>query len=546
MPKQTLRIDSIDGGIALTTFGPKQEGSYDGGYGFEPDFRTSISSRMGGAITPAGYAKFSGNEISTSASVNWIITTPKDASSFVYVYTTDGSFVRYTLSGTTYGTETDLGTPTSGAGNGMAYYNNYIYLATPTNISRYGPLDGAAALVDTVWTGATLGSLTALTDTTYPTFQAGAVLKNPNHAMHVHKDGFLYFCDVISTSFATTALQGRGCLHRISTNKVTAEGDTNNGSAYNVLTLPFGWVPTDIESYGNDLAILAMPGTNLSSLTLQRGNSALFLWDTFSSIPYKQISLPDPIASSLQNVNGNLYVFSGNTTQGTRVSVYSGGEGVEQVALLSDSMTPMAGAVDAIGDKVYFGGYISYPAPIMTQQACVYSLGSKTGELPRYALHAPAVTTLGSTAPVTTAVKMTFMDNLVRPSALFAFADSATSGICSFKTGNTQAAAFRQRWEIGRPFSVSALRIGMDQAVSSGVIITPSLLVDNNTTTQILTTLNNTNFPSKTVVAYKRPEIASVGQENLTLNLAFTGTVASSVVFPIEIDIDTFDVMKTG
>ena len=544
--KKTLTISDISGGLALTTFGPAQESSYDGGYGFDPDYRSAISSKPGGAITPAGYSKFSSTEIDTAASVNWIITTPKDASSFVYVYTTDGSFVRYTLSGTTYGTETDLGTPTSGAGNGMAYYNNYIYLATPTNISRYGPLNNSPSLTNTVWTGATLGSLTALTDTTYPTFQAGAVLKNPNHAMHVHKDGFLYFCDVISTSFATTALQGRGCLHRISTNKTTDEGDTNNGSAYNVLTLPFGWVPTDIESYGNDLAVLAMPGTGLSSLPLQRGNSALFLWDTFSTIPYKQITLPDPLASSLQNVNGKLYVFSGNTVQGTRVSVYDGGEGVTQVALLSDSMTPMAGAVDAIGDKVYFGGFVSYPAPIMTQQACVYSLGSKNGELSSSALHAPAVTTLGSTAPATTAVKMTFMDNLVRPSVLFAFADSATSGICSFKTGNTQAANFRQRWEIGKPFSVRSLRISLDQAITSGVIITASLLVDNNSTTQTLTTINNTNFSGKTTIAFKRPELTINGIENLTLNLSFQGTVAASVVFPIEIELDVYDVAKTA
>lgn len=544
--KKTLTITDISGGLALTTFGPAQENSYDGGYGFDPDYRTAISSKPGGAITPAGYAKFSGNEIATSASVNWITTTPKDSSSFVYVYTTDGSFVRYTLSGTTYGTETDLGTPTSGAGNGMAYYNNYLYLATPTDISRYGPLDGAASLVNTVWTGATLGSLTALSDTTYPTFAAGAVLKNPNHAMHVHKDGFLYFCDVISASFATTALQGRGCLHRISTNKTTNEGDTNNGSAYNVLTLPPGWIPVDIESYGNDLAIIAMPGTNLTALTLQRGTSALFLWDTFSSIPYKQVTLPDPIASALQNVNGNLYVFSGNTVQGTRVSVYSGGEGVDQVVLLSDSMTPMAGAVDALGDKVYFGGFNSYPAPVLTQQACVYSLGSKNNELSRSALHSPAVTTLGSTAPVTTAVKMTFMGNMIRPSVLFAFADSADSGICSFKTSNTQAASFRQRWEIGKPFSVRSLRISLDQAVSSGVIITPTLLVDNNSSSQILTTINNTNFSGKTTIAFKRPEITLNGIENLTLQLAFTGTVAASVVFPIEIELDVYDVAKTA
>lgn len=548
MPKQTLRIENIEGGRALTTYGPKQKNAYDGAYGIEPDFRSNVSSKTGGALTPAAYAKFSANNLSDAVSVNWLTTTPKDSTSYLYGYASDGTFLRYTYSAPSYGSEIALTTPTSGAGNGMAYYNNYLYLATPTDIARYGPMDGTPSLTQTVWTGATLGSQTALSNTVYPTFTAGAVLKNPNHAMHVHKDGFLYFCDVISSTYATTSVRGKGVIHRISTKSDgTTEGISDNGSAYDVLELPFGWYPVDIESYGNDLAVLAMPATNLTSLTIQRGNSALFLWDTFASIPYKQITLPDPVASAIQNVNGSLHIWSGNTVQGTRVSVYEGGEGVRQIALLSDSMTPMAGAVDSLGDKSYFGGYVSYPTNgVLNQLACVYSIGSKLNELPRGSLHVPAATSLGNLAPVTTAVKMVLMDNLPRPTPVFAYADSSSSGILNFKTGNTQISNFRQRWEIGRPFSVISVRLALDQAVSSGVIITPTLLADNNSSSQTLTTLNNTNFPDKTTIAYKRPEITLTGSENLTLQLVWTGTVAASVIFPVEVDIDIFDVVKTA
>lgn len=547
MPKQTLKIESIEGGLQLTTFGPQQKNSYDGAFGIDPDFRSAISTRTGGAITPAAYAKFSGAGLATDSFVQWITTTPKDSSSYVYTYATGGEFLRYTYSGTSFGTETALTEPTSGAGNGMAYYNNDLYLATPTDIARYGPLNNSPSLTQTVWTGATLGSQTALNNTTFPTFNnAGAVVSMPNHAMHVHTDGFLYVCDVISTAYATTALEGKGVLHRISTSKTTDEGDTNNGSAYNVLELPFGWYPVAIESWGTDLAILAMPGTNLTAMTITRGNSVLFLWDTFAAIPYKQITLPDPVASAIKNVNGRLVIWSGNTTQGVRISTFSGGEGVDQLALLPDSMVPSQGNVDSYGDKAFFGGFVSYPAPILTQQACVYSIDSKLSELPHSAIHVPAVTSNGSASPIATSTKLVLMDNMVRPTPVFAYADSATSGIANYKTSNTQFAYFRKRWEIGRPFSVISVRTAFDQAVSSGVEMTPTLLVDNNTTTTILSAANNTTQSGKTVVAWKRPEVAVVGQENLTLQLAFTGTVAASVVFPVEVDIDVFDVVKSG
>lgn len=547
MPTKKLTIDGIEGGLSLTTYGPSQKNSYDGAFGIDPDFRSAISSKTGGAITPAAYAKFSGAGLATSSYPAWIMTTPKDSSSYVYVYATGGEFLRYTYAAPSYGTETALTTPTSGAGNGMAYYNNYIYLATPTDIARYGPLNNSPSLTQTVWTGATLGSQTALNNTTFPTFNnAGATVSMPNHAMHVHTDGFLYVCDVISTAYATTALEGKGVLHRISTSKTTDEGDTNNGSAYNVLELPFGWYPVAIESWGTDLAILAMPGTNLTAMTLSRGNSVLFLWDTFASIPYKQITLPDPIASAIKNVNGQLFIWSGNTTQGVRISTYNGGEGVTQRALLADSITPAQGNVGSYGDKAFFGGFVSYPAPILTQQACVYSIDSKISELPHSAIHVPAVTSNGSSQPIATAVGILTMDNMIRPTPVFGYGDSATSGIVNFKTSNTQFSYFRMRWEIGRPFSVRSVRLALDQAITSGVSITPWLLVDNNATDQALTTANNTNNPGEKVITWKRPEIASVGQENLTLQLVFSGTVAASVVFPVEVEIDVFDVVKSG
>lgn len=547
MPKETLRINGIEGGISFTQFGPEQEDSYDGAFGIDPDFRTNVNTKAGGAITPTAYTKFSSSELDSSASVNWLTTTPKDSSAYLYAYASNGDFLRYTYSGTAFGTETALTTPTSGAGNGMAYYNNYIYLATPTNIARYGPLDNSPTLTQTWWTSASClnNAQYVLSNKTYPSFQGGATLVTPNHAMHVHTDGFLYICDVISTSYTDdTTKIGKGVIHRIGTDRTTDEGDTNNGSAYDVLELPFGYYPVAIESWGTDLAIIAMPGTGLSTLTLQRGSAVLFLWDTFSAIPYKQITLPDPVATAIKNVNGRLFIWSGNTASGVRITTFNGGEGVDQLALISESMSPYQGGVDSFGDKAFFGGYTTYPGG--SQLACVYSIDSKISQLPHYAIHVPAFNNEGGTAPVSTAIKMTLMNNMVRPTPTFASAGSSASGIYGFTTGSTQFAQFRKKWEIGRPFSVRSVRLSLDRAVSSGVSITPTLVVDNGNDSQALTSITNTDFSGNRTIAFKRPEIALTGQENLSLNLEFVGTVAASVIFPVEVDIDVFDVIKTG
>lgn len=544
--KKTLTIDGIEGGIALTTFGPEQPHSYDGAFGIDPDFKSNVSNKAGGAITPTAYSKFSSSGLASSSSVNWIMTTPKDATALVYTYASGGEFLRYTYSGTTYGTETALTTPTSGAGNGMAYYNNYLYLATPTDIARYGPLDNSPSLTQTWWTSASCmnNAKYALKDTTYPSFQGGATLKTPNHAMHTHTDGFLYICDVIATTYDVTTKEGKGVIHRISTNKTTDEGDTNNGSAYDVLELPFGWVPVAIESWQTDLAILAIPSTNLSSLTLQRGNSMLFLWDTFAAIPYKQVVLPDPVATAIKNVNGRLVIWSGNTAKGVRISTYSGGEGVNQLALISESMTPYQGGVDSFGDKAFFGGFTTYPGG--SQQACVYSIDSKISQLPHSAVHIPAFNNEGGTAPVTTAVAMLAMDNMTRPTPVFGSAGSSASGLYSFSTSASQFAQFTMKWEIGQPFSVRSLRFALDQVVSSGVSVTPTILTDNSANSQAFTAVTNSTHSGNTVIVIKRPEITITGQENLYLNFQFNGTVAASVVNPVEVVIDTFDVVKTG
>lgn len=528
MPIQPFSVDSVLGGLSPTQY-QVVDGQYLGALGVDPDYPiTSSDVRTSGSLVPTVYEKFSGSNI--TGFPKWISTNAKDTN--VYVYASDGKFVSYNSS---LASETLIGTPTSGAGNGMEYYNNYIYIATPTDISRYGPLDGSPSLTNNVWTGATLGSLTALTNTTYLSLQGTPI---PNHAMHKHGNNFLYFCD-----FAN----GQGFISAIKTRKVTVEGDTNDGSDYNVLDLPFGFYPTDIESFGTDLIISAIQTTDT---TINQGKAALFLWDTTNASFYKgPIFLPDPIVTALLNVNGVINIFSGNAQNGFRISEYSGGDSVRDIAYFEEGTPPLAGAVDAIGNRLLFGTYTSYPA----RSASVFSFGSKNAALPK-ALHNVIYTTSTGATPLASAVRYVQQASNIIPRAVVGWGDVTEYGIDKLSTTATYKSIWRSKvFTVGNPFIIKEIRIPLGKTIAANMSIIPKIYVDDGSTITTLESINSSNFPSSRKAVYKQPEITdssgvnTAGTNNFFIELVWGGTVSLPVLLPIEIFVDVYaDEQRTG
>lgn len=522
MATQRLTIDSILGGISPTQyfFG---EGQYLGAVGVDPDYAlTSSDIRTSGVLVPTVYEEFSSTNI--LGFPKWIITNVKDTNT--YVYASDGKLVSYS-SALTAASEALIGTPTSGAGNGAAYYNNYIYLATPTNISRYGPLNNSPTLANTWWT--VTAGLTALTNTTYPSL-GGTPL--PNHAMHVHGDNFLYFCDFVN---------GQGYINKIKTSKSSDEGDTNNGSAYQSLALPFGFYPTDIESYSTDLIISAIQTTDS---TINQGKSALFLWDTTSTSFYRgPIYLPDPLVTAMINVNGNINIFSGNAQNGFRVSQYVGGDSVRDLVFFEEGNPPFPGAVDAIGNKLIFGTSTTYPATT----ASVFAFGSKSARLPQ-ALHNIIYSTSTGATPVVTALKYVQQASNITPSAIVGWGDAIGYGIDKRSTTATYKSIWRSKmFTVGRKFVVKEIRIPLGKTVAANMSITPKIYVDDGSTITTLSAINNSNFNNIRKAIYKQPEITDSngvntgGLNNFFLELTWSGTSSLPVLLPIEIIVDIYE-----
>ena len=520
-----INIESILGGQSeLRYFGSK--GQFQGSYAIDPDQPAADTGTQ--SLGASGYLRpVPSKEIDNAATLAgapmWMVTNPKDDK--VYVYDATGS--AYTLDPATYTLTalSDGGSLSSSSGNGCAYHKNYIYFFKNTDVARYGPLNGTAAFNGTYWTAGAV-STTATVNTTYPSLvQATKAL--PNHPAHLHPhDGRLYFGDVSGN---------QGMIHYIDTTKTTVEGDTSEASKYNALDLPHGYWPIDIESYNTDIAIALYEGNNDAG-TFQR-RAKLSFWDTTATNFNKiiDVEFPDPIITALKNVNGVLYTFSGQPgALGTRVCRFLGGYSFEQVAYIDDSEPPFPGAVDAILNRVLFGGLVS-AVNGGTKLAGVYGLNSKTGKF-NGIFNVMGATNSAATADITS-LAVVDQDGFNFQIPVIGWTTGSAFGIDrQTSTYDKVNPIFRsQTFRIGAPFKITKIRFPLAQAVAANMTVIPKIFVDEEATSYTLATINNSNYTGSEKNIVQRPENA-VGNHSFFLELKWSGSVLCTMALPITIE----------
>lgn len=353
--------------------------------------------------------------------------------------------------------------------------------------------------------------------------------------MHVHNDGILYFGDYDSGSSNAT-YRGKGLIHYIKTEFSTDEGRADSGSTYGALKLPFGYAPVAIASWGTDLAIAAIPIG--SDSVLVQGKAKIFLWDTIvGNNYYRAIELPDPICSALLNANGNLFIWSGTMNNGVRVSVYTGGYSIKQVAFFEEGNPPSAAAVDALANRIVWGAYTTFP----DNSVSVYSLGYKDANLP-LALHNIVNTT--ATVPATgmvSALKYAQQASFITPRLVVGWRDgSANYGID--KLSNTYGTAFWRslQYKIGQRFKITKIMLPLGTAVGAGMTLAVDIYVDDASSNTTLTTINSTNYPNsdrRVIITDQQVE----GKNNFSLQLKWTGTSLLPVTLPITVEGEYLD-----
>lgn len=531
-----IKIESALGGMTPSThFG--SAGQFRAFLGIDPaqpidDNDTVYSTIASGLLRPVASEKFSGTTI-TSAPL-FIRTNPKDSS----VYVLDAANSAYTVNATltTVTALSDAGHLSSGRGNGMDYYDNYMYFFKNTDVARYGPLDGAPSFNGTYWTG-TLGK-TALTDTTYPTSFLNKI-QLPNRPHCRHSDGRLYFGDVVSN---------QGTLHFIGTTKTTVEGDTNNGSTYNILQFGYGLWPTAITSYGTDLVTALFEG---SSTGLRQKTAKVAFWDTSASSFDKIIwdnDFPDQIITAMKNINGVLYVASGNyQTRGFRVSQYLGGYSSQEIFYSETGEPPLPGAFDGVLNRILMGSHTNVPE----SDGCVYSVGLQKKRLSSGLFNVMRSTGGTSSTSVTAvcfadAVEMGFYTPIIG----WTQAGDGSTGVSHGldKQGTSYSAApslaWSQLFRLGEDFKIKKISIPLEQAVAANMILTPKVYTDGGAgPTYTLQTINNTNYSGERRVTLRSDSASKdiIGRSNFWLELKWTGSALLTVGLPIIIDGETYE-----
>lgn len=534
MPR--ILIQTILGGNSVTT-NFAQATQMRASLGIDPsqpidDLDTKYSTIASGLLRPAASQKFSGSTILNAPL--WIKPNPKNGNIYVY----DAASSAYTIDATltTVTALSDAGT-LSGLGNGEEYYDNYMYFATATDITRYGPLNGSPGFVSNYWTG-TLAK-TALQNTAYPqTFKNRIQL--PNHFLKRTSNGYLWIADVVGNN---------GTLHFIKTTKTSVEGDTDSGSTYNAVTMGYGLWPTALEqANGTDIAVALYEG---SSANLQQARAKVAFWNMTSTNINKIIfcEFPDQIITAMRNVDGVLYAFSGNVNaQGWRLSRYTGSYSFDEVYYSETGEPPLPGAVDGILARVLAGTFTTVPE----SDGVVTSYGLQKSALGKGVFNIMRATGGTSSTSVTS---MCVVDNnemgFMSPIIGWTQAGDGSSGVShgfdkqGTQYNNAPSVFWSQMFRVGQKFKITKIRIPLSQAVAVNMTINATVYVDDGQVNYTgiangLPTIDSNGGYAGLKNIVMRP-ISCTGEHNFWLELRWTGSALLTVGLPILIEYDLID-----
>lgn len=521
-----VKIDSILGGRSpIWHYGGRSQFLHS--IAIDPELPSGSLIKGSGVIMPTRMQNAIGTSGLGSAAPMWI--SSAQTTTGIFVYANSGSV--YTLTGLTIVADQEGGFDKAkttgsdlGTGNGMVYYNDYMYFSTQDDISRMGRLSTTAPVFTNNYWVSTLGQTSLSSSVAYPSTRS---VTYPSHVLHVHNDGNVYIADYAD---------GHGRIHRFRTDNTGA----NPGQEYNVLTLPPGMMPTDFESYGTDLAILAIPEASYASGSIPRpGNSAMYLWDTVQSRFYRAVPIREVLATCLLSKNGQLYVVAGNLDTRVILLKYLGGESFETLIDLKEGTPPPAGAADVVGNMLMFGVYGTEASTF----AGVMSHGYRSGGLPGGAVNNIArITDVTNTLPIVSALKAIQSGTSGNyPLVGWRTDTSAAYGLDRYGGSGSYASVFRSEvFNIGQDFRIRRIRIPLTVAVTSGITIIPKIYLDDEVSSAELRTINTTNYASSERIIDMQ-DVDVRGYSNFYIEFQFTGTTEVGIVPPVLIDLDIND-----
>lgn len=283
--------------------------------------------------------------------------------------------------------------------------------------------------------------------------------------------------------------------------------------ATGTLELPYGMHPVSLESFGSDIAVLAIQTTDD---TVFQGEARLYLWDRYDVSYYREIKLPYATATALLSHNGIPYLWGGDD-KGYSFAYYAGGDQVTEIFYIDDGKPPLSGAVAGENNRILWGSNATYPETAGT----VLAWGSRNASLPR-GLHTVA------RDPNNNQITSLAIGTISEQNIII-----GSEGIIA-KDGGELNSMFRSKViNVGQNFTVNQITLPLSDIVDEDTEITLSVFVDNETRSKEVITIDSSTYKENKVVIY--PEFS--GQNNFFIELKWSKTKRVSVLLPITIKI---------
>ncbi len=284
----------------------------------------------------------------------------------------------------------------------------------------------------------------------------------------------------------------------------TVDGEIQNGQANLfsesiALRLPKNIYPVAISSIGTDLMIIGISG---------KGNSYMFLWDTFSDTFYRQTPLPYPIVSATKTHNGIPYIFGGDDKSHS-LNIYRGGDSIEQLFYIDSGLPPLQGAIDTTYDRLKWGSSQKYPE----EKGCVWALGSKIG---RNGIH--NILTAGGQVSALKGNYVSSEDNIYR------------------KGGQYQSIWRSELLSFGRPFSLDKITIPLGKDLAENDKLNITIYYDNEEKSNKFE-IDNTTYEDRII----RLSPDAQGIHNTFIEIKWETENQIPVNFPIIIEYEIYD-----
>lgn len=287
--------------------------------GFADVKNLDIFDKLGVARLNKILAKVSSTTV--TAQVKWIVKNPASPAN-LYAIDSNGVVYNSTDSGATWASLSDR----AGAGQGLAVWKDYLFVAAGSNIDTYGPLSGAAA-----WSSS------------WQALPSGDSLWSP---MLVSKlDGNLYIGD---GRYITSVAENSGQNFAPG----TSASYTYTAQA---LTLPEDYRVKCLAEQGNNLMIGTWKGSNIYDNKI----ADIFPWDGSSTTYNDPIQINTNGVNAMINIGGNLYVLAGidgKIYKSNGVQAWPIGQIPLSVANIDGGkyLEPYPGAIMNFKDKLYF------------------------------------------------------------------------------------------------------------------------------------------------------------------------------------------------